>query len=98
RQYAAYLTPEILAVVHLAQMSHLVRNNIIDDVVAEMNQPPIEHDTAVAVAGTPAGGGAGQAPALHGQPVGLHEMLQALPEPVVRHALQPGLNAVAHAM
>ena len=46
--------PEARAVVHFAQMREFVGDDVIDDLAREMDQPPVEADSAAQAATAPA--------------------------------------------
>lgn len=52
-QNVADLGPEVLAVIHFAQ----VRNDVIDNRRRKVDQAPVQHDMAVAGARAPTGSG-----------------------------------------
>src|SRR3546814_6040317 len=80
-QDAPDFPPEIAAVIHFAQVCDFVHDDIVDDISIEMNQAPVKHDVAVAVAGSPAGGRRRQSPAVYGQPADFLEMVHPQTEP-----------------
>src|SRR3546814_4770808 len=80
-QDAPDFPPEIAAVIHFAQVCDFVHDDIVDDISIEMNQAPVKHDVAVAVAGSPAGGRRRQSPAVYGQPADFLELDHPQTEP-----------------
>ena len=96
-QDLAHFAPEVLAVVHFAQVGQLVRDHVVDDGRREVDQAPVQHDVAVAGARAPAGRGGRQPPAADLQAADLQEMRQARAEPGAGALLQPGLGGVADA-
>ena len=88
--------PKAGAVVHHAQVGQLVHHHIVQHIHAAVQQPPVQHDAAIALGAAPARARVGQAQAapLHAQ-LG-RKVAQPLGKQIARVAQPPGGHGSAH--
>jgi len=87
--------PEPRAVVHFTQVCQFVRHDIVDDALAEMDQPPMKANGAIGTGTTPTGFGRRQTNLLDRHRHLLRKVRHAVFENGRRLSLQPGLHGIA---